>query len=436
VLATLRERNFALLWVAGLISYTGDWLLIAALPVFLFERTGSVVASGLIWLVYPLAGFLVGPVAGVFVDRWDRRQTMVAGNLLQAALLPVMLLGMRDDALWILYVVAFVEGALLTFMFSAEGALLPRLVGEERLVTANALNALNDNLARIAGPAIGALLVARTGLTGAIVVDAITYLAAALLLSLLALPEGARAVVADGAVPDAVASAGIGAVWREWREGLRVIRSVPTLPLLIVVVATAVFGDSLGTAMIAPFVLEVVAGGAAFFGVVLAMRGVAGLLGGIVVSRFGQGIAPERLLGWSLIVAGILLLLFINIRVVPVMLAVQLLLGPAIAGWFASQQTLLQTAVADQYRGRLLGTAGALISLTGIVGIGLASGLGERIGIVPVFNASAVLYAVAGGLVLLLLQPASAAEPAPASPAIALAGDGDPASRRSSHTSS
>ena len=164
--------------------------------------------------------------------------------------------------------------------------------------------------------------------------------------------------------------------------------------------------------------LEVIAGGAALFGVVLAMRGVAGLLGGLIVARFGQDIAPERLLGWSLIVAGSLLLVFINVLIIPVMLVIQLLLGPAIAGWFASQQTLLQTAVPDQYRGRLFGTVGALLSLTGIVGVGLASVLGEHAGIVPVFNTSALLYAVAGGLALLLLRPRSSVRSAPGSTAM------------------
>lgn len=69
MLATLRQRNFALLWFAGLISYAGDWILIAALPVHIFERTGSTLAAGLIWIVYPLSGLLFGSVAGVFVDR-------------------------------------------------------------------------------------------------------------------------------------------------------------------------------------------------------------------------------------------------------------------------------------------------------------------------------------------------------------------------------
>ena len=111
MIATLRQRNFALLWVAGLISFVGDWALIAALPVYLFGRTGSTLLSGLIWLSYPLSGLLIGSVAGVYVDRWDWRRTMVAISLLQALLIPCLLLGLDEDRLWIIYVVAFVEGS-------------------------------------------------------------------------------------------------------------------------------------------------------------------------------------------------------------------------------------------------------------------------------------------------------------------------------------
>src|SRR6187551_2319306 len=88
VLATLRQRNFALLWTAGLISYIGDWVLLTALPVFVYERTGETLASGLVLMMYALSTLLVGSIAGVFVDRWDRRRTLVWVNLLQAVLIP------------------------------------------------------------------------------------------------------------------------------------------------------------------------------------------------------------------------------------------------------------------------------------------------------------------------------------------------------------
>ncbi len=404
----LRQRNFALLWFAGLISYAGDWMLIAALPVSLYERTGSTLAAGLIWIVYPLSGLLFGSVAGVFVDRWDRRRTMIAVNLLQAALMPCLLLGVRTDALWVLYVVAFAEGGLGTFMYPAESALLPRLVGEDRLVTANALNALNDNLARIAGPAIGGLLLASTGLAGAVLANAASYLAAALLIALIALPGGAQPPTPE--VGEDVVAAGWTSVWREWLDGLHLIRTNRLLQVLLLVIAVGTLGDTLNSPIIVPYLVEVVAGGSALFGLVLAVRGVSGLLGGVVVARFGQRIAPPRLLGWSQIGIGVGFLVIANVPNIPVILIVQLALGPAIAGWLASQQTLLQTSVADRYRGRLFGAVGATASLMGLLGVGLGSVLGQIVGLVPVFNLSALLYAAAGVIALLLLQPHFRAE--------------------------
>jgi MFS family permease len=404
VLATLRQRNFALLWIAGLISYAGNWILIAALPVHIFERTGSTLAAGLIWIVYPLSGLLFGSIAGVFVDRWDRRLTMVGVNLLQAVLLPFLLLGLRDDALWVLYVVAFAEGVLANFMYPAEGALLPRLVGEERLVTANALNSLNDNLARIAGPAIGGLLLANTGLAGAIVVDAASYLVAALLIALIAVPGGTRAAAPVSDERIEMAGAGWSSVRRDLAEGLSLIRADRMLQALILVVAVSILGDSFTTPVLVPFVLEVVSGGTAFFGLILAVRGISGLLGGLVIARLGQHIAPAPLLGWSLVCIGIGFLVIANVPLIPVVLIVLLVLGPAIVGWLSTQQTLLQTAVEDQYRGRLLGTVGTTTSLVSLFGIGLGSVLGEAIGIVPLFNLSALLYTTAGVLALILLR--------------------------------
>lgn len=415
MLATLRQRNFALLWVAGLVSIAGDWMLIAALPVHIYERTGSTLAAGLLWLVYPLSGLLIGSMAGVFVDRWDRRRTMVAVCLLQAAVIPFLLLGLRNEWLWVIYAVAFAEGALATFFYPAENALLPRLVGEEGLMTANALNSLNDNLGRIVGSAVGGLLLTTTGIAGVVLVDAASYLVAALLIALIALSGvGAAPAAGRSEVVDTVAAGWTG-VWGEWVAGLRLIRSNQFLQALLLVVAVGALADSLNSPLIVPFILEVVAGGSALFGLVLAVRGVAGLLGGIVIGRFGQQFAPPRLLGWSMVCIGIGFLVIVNVPLIPVILIVQLALGPAIAGWLASQQTLLQTAAEDAYRGRIFGAVGTTTSLMALIGIGLGSALGDVVGIVPLFNLSALLYAGAGVLALALLQAVSPLKTAPES---------------------
>ena len=135
----LRRRDFGLLWVGGLVSETGDWLLLVGLPVWVLELTGSSLVTASVFLVGLLPSLVVGPLAGVLVDRWDRRRTLVAVSLAQAAfLLPLLGVDGRGD-LWVVYLVTAVEAALGQLNDPARNALVPSLVTGDDLVSANAL---------------------------------------------------------------------------------------------------------------------------------------------------------------------------------------------------------------------------------------------------------------------------------------------------------
>ena len=110
VIATLRHRDFALLWTAGLISVAGDFALLIALPLHAYTLTGSAVATGGVFAASLLPQVLLGSIAGVFVDRWDRKRTMVAADLLRAALLLPLLAVGSPDLLWLLYLVRAATG--------------------------------------------------------------------------------------------------------------------------------------------------------------------------------------------------------------------------------------------------------------------------------------------------------------------------------------
>jgi MFS family permease len=110
VIATLRHRDFALLWTAGLISVAGDFALIIVLPLHAYALTGSAVATGAVFAASFLPRVLLGSIAGVFVDRWDRKRTMVAADLLRAALLLPLLAVGSPDLLWLLYLVRAATG--------------------------------------------------------------------------------------------------------------------------------------------------------------------------------------------------------------------------------------------------------------------------------------------------------------------------------------
>ena len=81
--SVLRQRHFTLLWAGQLVSMLGDWIVLVALPFYVYQHTGSALATGLMFIVETLPRLFLGSLAGVFVDRWDRRKTMIAADLLR-----------------------------------------------------------------------------------------------------------------------------------------------------------------------------------------------------------------------------------------------------------------------------------------------------------------------------------------------------------------
>src|SRR5918994_4667037 len=134
MLALLRSRDFGLLWFGGLISVAGDWILYAALPYFVYARTGSTVATAGMVVAHLAPSVFLGSIAGVFVDRWDRKRVLVLGNLLQAGAVALLLLVPDGGWLGFVYVAAGMQSAVGAFSEPAESALLPALVGDRDLV--------------------------------------------------------------------------------------------------------------------------------------------------------------------------------------------------------------------------------------------------------------------------------------------------------------
>ena len=407
LLATLRNRNFALLWSGGLISMTGDWMLLVALPIYVYQATGSALATGAMFAAGLLPTVLFGSVAGVFVDRWDRQRTLVFGNVLLALSVLPLLLVPQTGWLWVVYAVAFIQSCFGIFNEPAENSLLPALVGEERLMTANSLNATNNNLARLAGPALAGLVVGWFGLVGVVVVDAASYLVAAALVSLVSArsapgrPEEAPPADAGG-----VAAAFAG-VWSEWAEGLRLMITGRVILTVLLVGAITGLGEGVFAALFPPFVRVALDGGALELGWLMSAQAVGGVLGGLVVGAAAARLSPPRLLGLGAVLFGLTdLAIFVYpsfVQSIAVGLALFVLVGVPAAGMLAGLQTLLQTSAEDRFRGRVFGALGTTQALLMLAGALLGGALGDAVGVVPVLVVQGGAYVAAGALVLVLL---------------------------------
>ncbi|GAA1113730.1 MFS transporter [Kribbella jejuensis] len=150
-----------------------------AIPVYVFTLTGSTVATGLTLALEALPALLLGPWAGVLLDRWDLARAMWIADLASAAAVGLILFADRKHV-WLIYAAILLENTATTVFRPASRALLPAVVGTgDELAAANALNAVTGSVLRLAAPPLGALLLAGPGITFVLAVDIISYLLSA-----------------------------------------------------------------------------------------------------------------------------------------------------------------------------------------------------------------------------------------------------------------
>jgi MFS family permease len=248
MVTVLRQRNYALLWIGQLISLIGDWVLNIALPFYVFGLTGSVSATVAMSMEMTVTRMLFGSLAGVFVDRWDRRKTMIAADLLRASVLLLLLAVHSREWVWLIGLTAFVQSTISQFFEPSKNATIPRLVNEQDLVAANSLNAMSDSLTRLVGPALGGALMGALGLSSVVAVDIASYLTSAALIAFIVLPADPEDRSAEPSRP----ATGWAALWQDWLSGLGVLRQERLLAGLFVVLGAAVFADSTLSVLIVP----------------------------------------------------------------------------------------------------------------------------------------------------------------------------------------
>ncbi len=175
------NRGFLSVWAASFVSGLGDKIAILAFFSLVYHRTGDVASLGMLVAVQVLPGILLGPFAGVLIDRWSRRGVMVASDLLSVA--AVCAIPFVKDLAWV-YVLAAVLAVGRHLGGPARLALIPDLVGAEHLNRANALFMFSQNLILLVGMAAGGIIVHAFGAATAFLIDGGTFALSAALLML------------------------------------------------------------------------------------------------------------------------------------------------------------------------------------------------------------------------------------------------------------
>jgi Na+/melibiose symporter-like transporter len=408
-----RQRDYRLMLSAGLISLIGDWLLRTGLAFQVYVLTGSTLASGGLLLASFIPPVLLGSLAGVFVDRWDRRKTMIVTNVLNAlVLLP--LLAVRDEsAIWIVYGVVLAQSCLQQFFSPAEQSLIPVLVDSQQLVTANALNSQIRDIARLVGAALGGVLAAAGGLTLLALADAATFLIAVVLVSAM------RHRHVRPEVEQQTTGGAIKRLQTEWTEGLQLCIAGPAMRLLFIFCLVTGVGEGVMSTLFAPFVSAELGGDGRAYGLIVSSQAIGGIVGGLVAAAIGSRLPAATMWGAGAFCFGLVdLTLFcyplISDSLIPAF-ACMIVVGLPGAFTVAGLMTVFQNLTEDGTRGRIFGAITATESIAVLIGITTAGFLGDAVGIIPVLFFQGLGYVV-GGIVVLSRRRVLAPRPEPVPP--------------------
>ena len=383
-MSLLRDRRFALLAFGQAVNAIGSWCALVALwgfASFRFDAGPSELA--LLGLAWALPAVLLGPIAGIPVDRFGPKRVIVVADSIAAA---VALLFLLADSFSALILLGAVEGITKAFSEPAFQALPPRIVPDDRLAAANGVLSTATMSSLALGPLLAAVSIASFGVEGAFVVNAATYLVGVVVL----LPFR----IGPAPVPAGTETQGVVA---EIREGLRVVRARPELRRLFVLAGSVYLIWGAFVVVEPIYVREVLHGTPTLFAMLQSTFGIGLVVTGIVVARLG-----DRLVRWSVVCIAAIgsaagAALYVGTATVAVAFVGLFLWGVVTALLISPMRTLMQRAAPVETHGRVFAFDGMVHSTADLVSlpvVGLAAGL---VG-VQVAGVGMAVLPLAGGL--------------------------------------
>ena len=343
--ASLKHRNYRLFFFGQIVSITGTWMQNIAMAWLVLDLTGSPVAVGVLALCQFLPSSVFGLFSGVLTDRLDPRRLVMATQAASMALASVLaaltLLGAIET--WQVYVLAALRGCVLVFDAPARQALTYQMVGPAELPNAVALNSSLFNAARVAGPAVGGVLVALVGPGVCFAVNAVSFLA---VLGCLAAMRVRDLLSLDRGDERPAIFAG---TWEAIRYARREPR-VRLVLLLVAVVSTFAFNFNVLLPVLAKSTLG---SGPAVFGILSASFGAGALAGALLSATIGRASLNLLLAGTAGF--GLAELLLAPVQTLGLAAVFLFATGLCFTMWTSNANTSLQLSAPDAIRGRVLG---------------------------------------------------------------------------------
>jgi len=386
----LKNRNFILLWIAQCISSAGDSFTFLALTIkindFYTDAGASARAIGLVLIAFALPQLVLGIFAGTLVDRWDRKRIMILSDVLRVLIIPSFILIRSSADLPLACVIAFLASSFSVFFYPARTALLPVMVPEDQLMTANGWMQMGNTIAKLTGPVLAGIVVSQWGSDVAFGIDAASFLVSAALLVAI---RGLATRVAKNAKESQ-------STWEGIKEGIRYATGSRLLQGVTMGISIAMLGLGAVNVLFVPFLRHIFQAPIEALGGLEAAQGAGMFVGGLLIGTLGKRLRPLLVAVLAMLLLGISVGLFGFAPAYTYAFILLPLAGFTLPPINASLQTMLQRGVPNEILGRAGSVMDMAISIANLFSMGVAGWMGDLIGLRETFILSGIMLSLGG----------------------------------------
>jgi MFS family permease len=380
----LRLTSFRRLWFGQMVSLFGDFLAIfAVLTVATYRFHGTPAQVTMISIAFMIPFAFIGPIAGVFVDRWNLKRTMVVSDLIRAGLALLLIFTANLNGI---YVILLLLSTVSTFFIPAQSVTLRAIVPPHGLLAANALMQQIMQVIRIISPALAGTMVATLGEQTIYLIDSASFLFSAAMI--------ASIVIEREQSPTNQQSNTVGSILSELGAGMKFIFTHASISFVMISLAAGMFAISSFGPLIAVYVRDYLHASEAVFGVINTLIGVGMIIGTFCINRFAATRSKSRLVVEGLLGIGLSVALMAAFTNIPVAALGNFGIGFGAAFIMIPSQTLIQQETPMELVGRVSSSVWSLLSVAQLFGLALSGSLAQKLGIITLFYLSAALLAL------------------------------------------
>lgn len=386
--AVFRNRNFALLWSAQLVSTIGSALTSLAASILVYRMTGSALSVGLMLMATAAPSIILGLIAGVFVDRLDRKRIMLTADLVRAALVLTIPFLVSANIAY-LYVIVLLTSCVGQFFDPAQASVLPEIATDEELAAANSLMAISSFGATAVGFAASGLL-SQIAIEWVFYIDALTFLFSAGCIFFTRIP-----------VLKATDATHVATIFRNMQNGIHFLFNSPILRSSFFILPLMGISFGLSNSLLLPFASKELHATEFEYGIQEALTSIGFVVGSLLMARIADRLPAGQWLTISFVGMGIAQMIYSRLSDVSIAFFIVTLSGFSNAPAVVARQLLLQRNTPREMRGRVASVFFVTRDVSFLIGMGV-TGLADIIGVRELFLVAALLVFVPGILALFL----------------------------------